>query len=161
MKNTKKIVSGLLGAAMVAVLLGSALAATYARRDPNGQVLAWNDVGMSVARIEHDATVTLLASGGGVLFGVCAGSTGTIATDVYAIAFDSAAVANLTVSSKGKRISPPVYSALATTTMQSVSNSGCWFPPVPIHFSNGIVGATSAGSISAEYYYRLYSSVNP
>jgi hypothetical protein len=160
MKNLKKIVSGLLGAAMFAVLVGPAFGSTYKTLDPNMHEMSWSDVGMKVARIEGSGSASVLASGAGLLFGLCA-SSNSITNDAYALAFDSASANGLAVTTTAKRISPNVYTSLATTTAQGMPNVGCWFPPVPILFSNGLAGITSASTFSTVYYYRLFSAANP
>jgi hypothetical protein len=88
-------------------------------------------------------TPILLLSGAGVLYGVDCSSG---ATTSYAMAFDSAASAGITVTTLGKAITPQVYSAGTSFVANAGWRAG--YGNESVAFFNGLVALTHGGTIN-------------
>ncbi len=170
MKNLKKIVSGLLGAAMVLVLsMSVALAAThiYHPKDLNTLPIGFDILGAKTGVANRTATATLVTAGQGLLFELCYYGTGGETSGKGAMAFDTDTAASIvdwlpSAGTTHREISPIVYDYLGTATATAGNNNiGCWQPIIPKRFYYGLVieANDAGGTVMASY--RLDSAVNP
>ncbi len=124
-------------------------------------------IGAPVYRIETSTptdTPILLLAGQGLLYSIRCSSGSTAA---YAVAYDSAVSAGITVETQGKKIAGSVYSAglvTSTTSAQTVilgNDPGLNYSANPLPFTNGLVGLVHGGVANCYFQARLNTGANP
>jgi hypothetical protein len=123
-----------------------------------------NFQGVKVKRVSATATAKLLVTGQGFLDAICAfgGVSGK-----YSLAFDTGSEhptngADLITATDiaNYAISPRVYTVLDTGSALG-GNLGCWFPPAPIKFVNGLYGANNDSGHTALFLVHCADGTNP
>ncbi len=168
MKKLKKFIgAGLaLGLLALSIAYPVTVAAEGANRFPAANVGVHDKLdfyGLKTKRISATTTAALLFSGEGFLDSICAfgGTSGK-----YSLAFDTGgetvAAQDLITASKiaSYVISPRVYTAVDTASSNG-GNLGCWVPPAPIKFVNGLYGANNDSGHTALFFVHCSTGSNP
>ncbi len=119
-----------------------------------------NYQGIKTKRIVASAAATSLHAGPGFLDAICPFG-GTLGK--YSLAYDTTgAPADSAVGQDVFTyvISPKVYTTNDSTSAQH-GQMGCWYPPAPIKFVNGLYGRQSDSGHSTVYYVHCSDGTNP
>lgn len=116
--------------------------------------------GTAVYRANNTTVPQQLVTGEAFLDMICTVG-GTIGA--YSLALDSAeGMAGLTVDSWAYAISPQVFVQNGTTSQAPAGcGAGCWCPPFPIRYENGLAGLNSATGHVSLFYVHTSTGTNP
>ena len=182
----KRLMKKYLGAALAGVMLvgmASAVMAQTEATNPRGSggVGFFNPSFLGIQVMKLEGTVepyVIVDNDSGLLYSVCrqdqTAGTYAIAYDYYtaldplrAFVNDYIQITPLTdqVRQNGLgAISPYVYSSGATTgqtAYRANSQWGCWTPPWPVRFEDGLIGVNDGAAGFSLFYYRTDDGVNP
>ena len=170
----KKGIAGLLaGLLLVWGMAPVVQAATKAEVPRAGSGQYFKDpsfVGLRQYLLRASASATeIVDNDQGLLYGVC--RMGSTLGD-YAVAYDYtsddvtlATVIQLSTAYDAYIMSPYVYvdeeGADGSEYTQAESVRGCWFPPFPIRFENGLIGKNNSATGYSLFFYRTDDGKNP
>jgi hypothetical protein len=138
-------------------------------RDPNGGIFPTADfIGVRKYLLNNTASTTeIVDDDQGLLYGICRMSA-TLGD--YVVAFDyhtgdslTALIPGMSTAHDTYIMSPYVYTdeEPTSTYTQAESVRGCWFPPRPIRFENGLVGKNSSAAGYSLFFFRTDAGGNP
>ncbi len=150
-KEIKKVLGLLLVAAALLVQAEPALHAQYSAPKDAGTALAFDNpsfIGVKPTWTNDSTSPVQLYTGRGLLYAAC--SSGGVA-NAYSLAFDTSVRTTVTILSSLYLMTPAVF---ATATTPFYGGAGCWVPPWPVQFENGLVGVNTAAGFRTMFYYR-------
>ena len=130
-------------------------------------------LGLQVMKIEGTvAPYQIVLNDSGLLYAVCRQDE---TADTYAMAFDyttglSPLISYVNINGAGKEadsnkstaITPYVYSSGSTLLgYHAEAQWGCWVPPWPARFDDGLVGVNDGAAGFSLFYYRTDDGTNP
>ena len=173
----RKYLLGIL-AATLAVLVGigglapvmAASKANQPRNSQNGVHYNPSFIGLTSYLLYESAVATEIADESGLLYGICRLSS-TLGD--YAVAYDyttSDTIATLFQGGHGSAhdvyiMSPQVWTdeegAAGSEYTQAESVRGCWYPPYPLRFEDGLIGINNSATGYSIFMWRADDGTNP
>ena len=129
-------------------------------------------IGIQVMKIEGTvAPYQIVSDDAGLLYAICRQDE---TEGTYAIAYDytttlvplTAYIAIVPLNAQAVKnalgaLSPYVYSSGAITGYRAPAQWGCWVPPWPVRFEDGLIGINDGASGYSLFYYRTDEGTNP